>query len=359
MSGKYWEKYKENKVKLERTCKTPTHMSDKQAYITSLESHLEKYNHSHILVSTFSDRIDQLQKQLNTSEERIANLTRLFKLQNSETSENPHGGIFLKLEERVCALESAQKSKVDSFKNFSGSVDSALKDTEKRIAKLIEDFEDKCRKSSGVYSFGANELVEGFTKEKERLVREAAESAWLAQQTCNKLAEDTIDRVSGCEKRMRELRVLIENTSPNVEDIEMQVTARLDTSIENLSVLIKGYIRSQDLLAAEVREFKEREGENKDPGVFSFGNNTVRTQEVGENKMKERVKLENTAREVNKEHSKEKELKSTRKRSTSPGIKVPVEKKSASKKDENKVKKKIDRKNKLEKLYQNFSEKNS
>ena len=338
-------------------------MSDKQAYIASLESQIEKNSNSNILISTFSDRIEQLQKQLNTAEERISNLTRLFKLQSTETLENSSGGQFIKLEERVSALENTQKIKSNSYKSFSESVDSALRETEKRIAKLIEEFEEKCKKNNnGVFSFGGNEFFESISKEKlnekEKIIREAAENAWLAQQTCNKLAEDTIDRVGGCEKRIRELKVLIEtsNNGLNIEDIEMKVTARLDESIENLSSLIKGYIKSQELLAAEIREFKEKhlESRDKDPGVFSFGSTSPKPFDI---EIKEHHKVKS---EVNsRENSKEKELRGTRKRSSSPAAKIPVEKKATLKKDQIKTKRKNERKNKLEKLYQNFSEKNT
>ena len=143
MSGKYWEKYQEKKLKLERTCKTPTHKSDKDEYLNSLETQLEKSNHSNLLLSTFSDRIDQLQKQLNTAEERISNLSLMFKIQTTDNTEITPGGLFLKLEERVSALENSSNNKNDSYKLFSASVDSSLRETEKRITKLIEDFEEK------------------------------------------------------------------------------------------------------------------------------------------------------------------------------------------------------------------------
>lgn len=354
MSGKYWEKYQEKKLKLDRSCKTPTHMSDKQAYISSLETQLENTNHSKILISTFSERIEQLQKQLNTAEERISNLTRVFKLQTPENSESFHGGLLSKLDERITALEAVQKTKIDSFKSFSINIDSALKETEKRITKYIEDFEEKYKRSNGsVFSFGGNELAESLSKEKEK-IKEAAENAWLAQQTCNKLAEDTIDRVSGCEKRIRELKLLIENSSH--DDIETRVTANLDNSIENLAQLIKGYIKTQDQLVSEINQLKDKHFEIKDPGVFSFGSTFPRPVQIEDNKH-ERVKSESNSRQG----SKDPELKNTRKRSSSPSPKA--EKKIPVKKDENKAetktKKKIDRKTKLESLYQNFSAKNS
>lgn len=354
MSGKYWEKYQEKKLKLERSCKTPTHMSDKQAYISSLESQIEKSGSTQILVSTFAERIEQLQKQLNTAEERISNLTRIFKLQSTDNSDGLNGGLLVKIEERLSALEKAQKTKVDSYRNFSGSVDLALKETEKKIGKLIEDFEEKYRKSNGTYSFAGSGFVESLSKEGEKIVRDAAESAWLAQQTCNKLAEDTIDRVAGCDKRLRELKVLIENSSPDIEEIELKVTAKLDTSIENLSSLIKGYIKNQDALAAEIHEFKRQE--NIDPGVFSFGSTSPKPfQFTTEVRKSSKHKSESGSRET----SKEKEMKGTRKRSLSPAPKMPVEKKAVVKKEEQKVRKKNERKNKLEKLYQNFSAKNT
>lgn len=349
MSGKYWEKYQEKRLKLERTCITPTHTSDKKAYIASLEAQLEKSSSSTILIQTFSERIDQLQKQLNTTEERLANLTRLVKLQNSDPNE-PTSGLVTKLEERVLALEQIQKTKQESYKAFSTSVDSALKETEARISKLIEEFEEKYKKGSGNFSFGG-EFIDSLNKEKEKLVKEAAESAWIAQQTCNKLAEDALMRITGCEKRIKEVKLQVEEFQPDVEEIEVNIMERFDGSIEKLSELIKNYVKAQEILACEFKEFKDRVTENKDPGVFSFGS-TFPSALISNSTKHEKVKSESNSRE----QSKEPDFKITRKRSNSPSARLKPEKKL--KKEETKSKKKVDRKSRLEKLYQNFSEKN-
>jgi hypothetical protein len=349
MSGKYWEKYQEKRLKLDRSCKTPTHTSDKQAYITSLEAQVEKSSSSTILIQTFSERIEQLQKQLNTTEERLANLTRLFKLQSSEP-DNHSSGQINKLEERVLALEQIHKTKQESYKTFSSSVDSALKETEKRISRLIEEFEDKYKKGSGNFSFGGD-FIDSLNKEREKTVKEAAEAALIAQQTCNKLAEDALIRISGCEKRIKEIKINFEDYEPDVEEIEEKVMKKLDFSIENLSNLLKSYVKSQETLATEFKEIKEKLFETKDPGVFSFGSTFPATSEIKQNKH-DLVKSETNSRE----QSKEPDFKITRKRSNSPSARIKPEKKV--KKEENKSKKKVDRRGRLEKLYQNFSEKN-
>ncbi|OMJ75793.1 hypothetical protein SteCoe_24972 [Stentor coeruleus] len=360
MSGKYWEKYQEKKLKQERCCKTPTHMSDKQAYIVSLEAQIDRSQNSNLLVTTFAERIEQLQKQLNTAEERIANLARNVKIQGNEPVETIYGGYIAKLEERVSFLEQQGKKKADSYKNFSESIEGALRETEKRISKIIEDFEDKYKKTNpGLFSFG-NEAFGKFENSgtrfkdmeasgKDRILSEAAENVWIAQQTCTKLAEDSLDRITGCEKRIKELKKTIENFMPNAEDIEAKVTEKLDLSIENLSGLIKGYIKVQENMMSEFKEFKDKQ-ELKDPGIFSFGSTYPKPLEIHDGK-----KVKNKSESNSKEHSKEPEFKNTRKRSSSPAARVP-EKKQQGKKEEN-VKKKNDRKSRLEKLYQNFSEK--
>ena len=353
MSGKYWEKYQEKRLKLDRSCKTPTHTSDKQAYISSLEVQVEKSSSSTILIQTFSERIEQLQKQLNTTEERLANLTRLFKLQSSEPGE-PSSGLLNKLEERVLALEHIQKTKQESYKTFSLSVDSALKDTEKRISRLVEEFEDKYKKGSGNFSFGGD-LIDSMHKEREKAVKEAAEAALVAQQTCNKLAEDALMRISGCEKRIKEIKTQFDQFEPDTEEIEEKVMKKLDFSIENLSGLIKNYVKFQENLVNEFKELREKLFDTKDPGVFSFGSTFPSTLEPNQNKHHQ-VKSETNSRE----QSKEPDFKiATRKRSNSPSARVKPEKKANKEKggNESKSKKKVDRRGRLEKLYQNFSEK--
>jgi hypothetical protein len=348
MSGKYWEKYQEKRLKPERSCKTPTHTSDKQAYITSLETQLEKTSSSTILMQTFAERIDQLQRQLNTTDEKVANLARLIKLQASDFSENFNTGSLNRLEERLLTLEQVQKVKHESFQSFSDDVERALKETEKKIAKLVEDCEEKIKKGSGNFSF-AGESLDSLSREREKIVKEAAENAWIAQQTCNKLAEDALMRISGCEKRIKDVQNTLERYEPDLDDVETKVMKRLDQSIESLAGLMKNYAKTQEVIGNEIKEMKEKFWEDKNPGVFSFGatfpNFSERSGQV------EKGKSEKNSRE----NSKDPENRSTRKRSASPSEKS----KGKEKKEEMKVKKKTERKNRIEKLYQHFSEKNS
>ncbi|OMJ81333.1 hypothetical protein SteCoe_18257 [Stentor coeruleus] len=311
MSGKYWEKYQEKKLKQDR-CKTPTHMTDKQAYIVSLEAQIDRSQNSNLLVTTFAERIEQLQKQLNTAEERIANLACSVKMQGNEPIETLHGGYIAKLEERVSFLEQQSKKKADSYKNFSESIEVALRETEKRIGKLIEDFEEKFKKSNpGLFSFG-NDAFGKFDSSgarfkdmeasgKDRVLSEAAESVWIAQQTCTKLAEDSLDRITGCEKRIKELKKTIENFTPNVEDIEAKVTEKLDLSIENLSGLIKGYIKIQENMVSEFKEFRDRQNQ-KTLGFFRLGQlfRNLWNYRMGKNSgISRRVILRNTRKNQN------------------------------------------------------------
>ena len=348
MSSKYWEKYQEKRLKSERSCKTPTHTSDKQAYISSLEHQLERTSSSSLLLQTFAERIDQLQRHLNTTDEKVANLSRLIKLQSSESSSCLLSSLE-KLEDRVSSIEIRQKSKQDSFKSFSSDVDSALKATEDKIVKLIEEFEDRGKKASGNFSFGGD-LAESIAKEREKMVKEAADNAWIAQQTCNKLAEDALMRIAGCEKRIKDFKIEIHDLQPDLQEVEEKVLEKLDSSIENLAGIMKNFARNQENLSNELKDLKEKYFESKDPGVFSFGATFPSVMESMASQAK--VKSESNSRD----QSKEPEYRSTRKRSSSPKEK---KNEKGGKKEENKVKKKVERKNRIEKLYQHFSEKNS
>ena len=154
----------------------------------------------------------------------------------------------------------------------------------------------------------------------------------------------------------------------DIENIENRVTTNLDSSIENLAELIRGYKNSQDDMNKQLKEFKSFQEEIskqiseikdkhidfKDPGVFSFGSTCPKPIEILEEKHR-KGKSESNSRE----NSKDTYLKNTRKRSSSPAAKILNEKKPEAKKLENKNKKKNERKTKLEKLYQNFSAKNT
>ncbi len=58
---------------------------DRNAYVSYLEAQLEKVTAACMTVQGFNDRIDQMNGQVVSTEERIVNLTRLIKLIQSCT----------------------------------------------------------------------------------------------------------------------------------------------------------------------------------------------------------------------------------------------------------------------------------
>lgn len=137
-AAKYWEKYQIKQSHMKANL-----MTDKQAYITSLEAQLEKVTQSLLINQGFAERIEQLQSQLNTSEERIINLTRLVKLQQNYSeneqvlgNENSNEKLFQRLENlenKVSQIINKGNVKENKYSNFTQEVDKALNQTEKKI----------------------------------------------------------------------------------------------------------------------------------------------------------------------------------------------------------------------------------
>ena len=79
---KYWDKYSK-RGKTDSSVEAKQHMTDREAYISFLEVQLERVTQSVLVTQGFSDRIEQLQGQVNTVEDKILNVTRLVKLQQN------------------------------------------------------------------------------------------------------------------------------------------------------------------------------------------------------------------------------------------------------------------------------------
>jgi hypothetical protein len=79
---KYWDKYSK-RGKTDTVPEAKKQMTDREAYISFLEVQLERVTQAVLVTQGFSDRIEQLQGQVNTVEDKVMNVTRLVKLQQN------------------------------------------------------------------------------------------------------------------------------------------------------------------------------------------------------------------------------------------------------------------------------------
>jgi len=138
----YWEKYRErNKVQdLNKA------MMDKQTYISFLEVQLERVSQAVTVTQGFSDRIETLQGQLNTAEDKILNLTRLVKLQQtyaeSQEEEIQKLKDSVKHNKRAAfAEEDTQQleKRLDNVEDFLSKLNNSKRPQESNLLKETED----------------------------------------------------------------------------------------------------------------------------------------------------------------------------------------------------------------------------
>ena len=88
-------------------------MVDSAAFTSFIQPHLQQIGDAVLTGRSNTERIDQLQAQLNTVEDKLLNISRLFKL-HPEALETP--ATLLQLESRVQALEALPAAKIPPAK---------------------------------------------------------------------------------------------------------------------------------------------------------------------------------------------------------------------------------------------------
>ena len=171
--NKYWEKYKEKKnSEHNEKSELSKIMTDKSAYITYLEVQLDKVTQSVLLTQTFSERLDNIQFQFQSSEEKISQLTKLIKLQQTYAEKQEEDLSSFKtsvdslldsklsqvlctmqsLERRVKVLEEKPDSTAyktiqpDQMKSFESMIQTSESKTASTLEKHSEDLESKLRR---------------------------------------------------------------------------------------------------------------------------------------------------------------------------------------------------------------------
>lgn len=107
--AKYWDKYSK-RGKPEPAQEARQHMTDRESYISFLEVQLERVTQSVLVTQGFSDRIEQLQAQVNTSEDRVMTLVNAVRLQRDYGDEQDKE--MQKMIGRVELLEKGREDRV-------------------------------------------------------------------------------------------------------------------------------------------------------------------------------------------------------------------------------------------------------
>ena len=269
----YLEKYHQ-RVRSQSPEPRSSGMLDKQNYVQCLEAKLQEASQALLNSQLMEQRIQQLQAQLNTAEDKILNLTRVLKLQQSHVDSSEHDpslpSTLRAIELRLATLE----NKFQNYKTpeFLSQVDTALQDTETRIRKLLKQntqeidqkLQDSHRELEQSLQKGpfAKDFLEKSSQEKETIAKQAADAAWEAEKTCNKLAEDTINRISVCEKEIKKVQNF------DWEEIQNTITSEVTATVDKITEMVKDYADLQNSLSKDVQEITKRVlklEQNKEP----------------------------------------------------------------------------------------------
>jgi len=243
-------------------------LTDRSAYISFLEVQLERATAACLTTQGFSDRIEQVQKQMNGMEDRIVNVSRLVKTTQSVADETAEG--FDAVKARLEEQSRGTKSRVDELEirlqRLEGTgmvealqpVERRIQSSERTIEVLLDRVEHIKAEVARAVDTGAggfpeaaatihrwrNELdlsvqeasrrVEEKHKEletwRQTFERDIRDSVWQAERTANRLADDALARVEGCTNRIDSLAASLQQGEQNWRDASTRLE-QLNTEI--------------------------------------------------------------------------------------------------------------------------------
>lgn len=368
---KYWEKYKErHRGESAEKSDLSKLTTDKQAYISFLEVNLERVTQSVLTTQGFSDRIESLQSQLTSSDEKLLNLTRLVKLQQTfaESQEEEinslkkllESGPELKtlashslpsnlssFERRLKAVEEkleSPKSERGKFDDFVKEIDAALKGTESKISDLVNSVTFEIETKQKRFHKYIEETLEKYSKEFEdnyeelsKKVYGRAENDWARIGKDEKSFDgDTVDRVKFVENGLKDLEKFlvaiaeevkkIDERQKDTTEIEDRVSSKVNHKIQRLSDLVKKSMswkkeNGKSGKSPEVKqEFNTYHFKNESYSKESHSNHSNHSNLPKESRFKDSPNFPEVSptQSQNNSRSRSKESKASRERSKSP-----------------------------------------
>ncbi|CAG9330003.1 unnamed protein product [Blepharisma stoltei] len=300
----YWEKYRQrNKSPSAKISDTQHLMTDRQTYVSFLEVQVEKATQNALLTQGLSNRVDQLQNQMNILEDRLINTNRLLKLQKdySEIQEDEKSILydpdvnqkltklerftqnFSNFDKRLEELEMKLKVKnqMNDLDAFAKEVNSAMANSE---AKLFELFSNGLRevdnKIKGIeeilnnkwthensYEFGyrrhsadeTNELskLQKKVSEIDELIRTRKKSPEIKGDAGKVKNHDLESKIKGLEKITTHSIEKI-NKIVDIQADSKSVEEKLTKSIEKLQSLMQKYLKDQKKLHFELSSLEKK-----------------------------------------------------------------------------------------------------
>lgn len=243
MSGiqTYWEKYRERN-------KSPA----KGELIDSLLTNIQK------------DRISELQSQINIIEDRLVNLSRQVKLQQSEGFDIIETVSKINKIDKVLEIHEVLNKKsedslkvIESLANWEGKVMKMIENSEKKVVEfIVEKFEEFERKIRNI-----EEKVKKNSKT-EDLISQQFEDIRTKIRKTSKSPEGLrkkIEEVAGVQEKLQKIVI---NTAEKMK-LKEKSSSDLDSShfsqaVEKIGSLLKKYSAAQQKLFEDVKFLQEK-----------------------------------------------------------------------------------------------------
>ena len=318
--AKYWDKYSK-RGKPDTAAEARQHMTDREAYISFLEVQLERVTQSVLVTQGFSDRIEQLQAQVNTSEDRVMTLVNAVRLQRDYSDEQDKElqkvlsrldkldktgeDKVMELEERVKRLENSgegggsRKEMGDGreelrvmalMKDQKGRLEEQMGTMQEKLVAALEKMEGSYKQDLRHLDGKINEMAEKLPRtaptyldtskvdDMEHLLRVLAEefktmkshmdtidgdlAAMMRRKPSGYGEEGKGDRLGKLEDVVvgtaERLKELESRTLPDLSDLEKQLTRKTSRAIERMGDLLKKYTDAQKELHNSVNDLTMR-----------------------------------------------------------------------------------------------------
>lgn len=285
------------------------HGLDRQAYTADLELQLQRASNALNVANTRGERTEMLQAQLNTIEDKVINITRLCKLQQScsEAQEQeiiklaneisaltqvkpPHDDSLVSrrlefLENKMRAYEEASlgQMRTDLKARFPSDTEADFDNTEPRFDSKLEQaaFDnkqklhllhaqftaslDRCHQDYNALdrrlselelrSGGQRQSMDSLKMSRDTLdfnciteLRDLQERAWNSEIACKRLADNSLTRISACERMLRDLEIVVKDalrvreTSSTAEELgvlDKKLSQKLNEACDRLGAVAK------------------------------------------------------------------------------------------------------------------------
>jgi len=181
-------------------------LTDRSAYISFLEVQLERVTSSCLTVQAFSDRIEQLQSQILTLEDKLHNMSRSSRMQHlGETQSTSHDNLS-SLEDKVKRLER------DMYNLASTRPTGASPSPQQTLTRTSHTDDD---------------------------VRSRMRDVEL---TCNRLADDAMEAVEMMQRKMSDMEIA---TDRKLQDMEQRLSGKMAEGIQRVTSVLKRVVASQ------------------------------------------------------------------------------------------------------------------